>query len=66
MTEGLDHVVDGRALAGSQVAGKDAGLFLAQMVECDEVTPGEVFDMDVVADGGAVFRGVICTMSVAQ
>jgi hypothetical protein len=46
--EGLDHLVDGAALAGAQVPGADAGVVLT-----------EVEDVDVVADGGAVFGVVV-------
>lgn len=52
--EGLDHIVDGAALAGAEVPGAHAGLLLAEVVERDEVAVGQVQDVDVVADGGAV------------
>ena len=35
-------------------------MVLAQVVERDEVAAREVEDVDVVADGGAVFGGVVC------
>jgi hypothetical protein len=58
--EGLDHLVDGAALAGAQVPGADAGVLLAEVVEGGEVAVGEVEDVDVVADGGAVLGVVVC------
>jgi hypothetical protein len=58
--EGLDHLVDGAALAGAQVPGANAGVVLAEVVEGGEVAVGEVEDVDVVADGGAVFGVVVC------
>lgn len=58
--EGLDHFVDGASLAGAQVPGADAGVVLAEVVEGGEVAVGEVEDVDVVADGGAVFGVVVC------
>ena len=57
--EGLDHLVDGAALAGAQVPGADTGVVLAEVVEGCEVAVGEVEDVDVVADGGAVFGVVV-------
>lgn len=57
--EGLDHLVDGAALAGAQVPGADAGVVLAEVVEGCEVAVGEVEDVDVVADGGAVLGVVV-------
>ena len=57
--EGLDHLVDGAALAGAQVPGADAGVVLTEVVEGCEVAVGEVEDVDVVADGGAVFGVVV-------
>ncbi len=35
-------------------------MVLAEVVEGDEVAAREVEDVDVVADGGAVFGGVVC------
>jgi hypothetical protein len=58
--EGLDHLVDGASLAGAEVPGADAGVVLAEVVERGEVAVGEVEDVDVVADGGAVFGVVVC------
>lgn len=58
--EGLDHLVDGGALAGAEVPGADAGVVLAQVVQGLQVAVGQVEDVDVVADGGAVVRGVVC------
>lgn len=58
--EGLDHLVDGAALAGAQVPGAHAGVVLAQVVQGLEVAVCQVEDVDVVADGGAVVRLVVC------
>ena len=55
----LDHVEDRRALAGAEVPGAHARVVRAQVVERDEVALGQVEDVDVVADGGAVVRVVI-------
>lgn len=60
--EGLDHLVDGAALAGTQVPGTDAGVVLAQVVQGLQVAVCQVEDVDVVADGGAVVRGVVCML----
>lgn len=57
--EGLDHLVDGAALAGAQVPGADTGVVLAEVVEGCEVAVGEVEDVDVVADGGTVLGVVV-------
>lgn len=57
--EGLDHLVDGAALAGAKVPGADTGVLLAEVVERCEVAVGEVEDVDVVADGGAVLGVVV-------
>jgi hypothetical protein len=58
--EGLDHVIHGAAFAGSQVPGSDAGMLGTQVVQGDGVAAGQVEDVDVVADGGAVFGCVVC------
>lgn len=58
--EGFDHVEDGAALAGAEVPGPDAWVLVAQVVERGEVAAGQVEDVDVVADGGAVVGGVVC------
>ena len=57
--EGLDHLEDCAALAGAQVPGAHARVVGAQVVEGLEVAIGEVEDVDVVADGGAVVGGVV-------
>lgn len=59
--ESLDHLVDGAALAGTEVPGADTGVVLAQVVQSLQVAVRQVEDVDVVADGGAVVRGVVCT-----
>jgi hypothetical protein len=58
--KGLDHLVDGAALAGAQVPGADAGVLLAEVVKGGEVAVGEVEDVDVIADRGAVLGVVVC------
>lgn len=62
--EGLDHLVDGAALAGTQVPGADTGVVVAEIVEGLQVAVGQVQDVDVVTDGGAVVRGVVYTISL--
>ena len=57
--EGLDHLADGAALAGAEVPGADTGVVLTEVVERCEVAVGEVEDVDVVADGGAVLGIVV-------
>ncbi|POR37440.1 Putative quinone oxidoreductase [Tolypocladium paradoxum] len=56
--ERLDHLEDGAAAARAQVPRLDAGLVVAEVVEGDEVAPGQVDDVDVVADGSSVARGL--------
>lgn len=60
--ERADHLVDGAALAGTEVPGAHAGAVLEQVVEGLEVAVREVQDVDVVADGGAVVGGVVCSL----
>lgn len=57
--EGLDHLVDGAAFSGAQIPGADAGVVLAEVVEGGKVAVGEVEDVDVVTDGGAVLRVIV-------
>lgn len=57
--EGVDHIVDGAALAGTQVPGTHAGMFGSEVVQGDEVTLGEIENVDVVANGRAVFGIVV-------
>lgn len=57
--EGLHHLEDGRALAGAEVPGAHAGAVFAEVVERHEVPAGEVQDVDVVADSGAVVGVVV-------
>lgn len=49
----------GAAFAGAEVPGAHARVVCAQVVEGFEVAVGEVEDVDVVADGGAVVGGVV-------
>lgn len=58
--EGLDDLEDSGAAAGAKVPGLDAGLLLAEVVEGDEMTSGEVKDVDIVSNGCAVARVVVC------
>lgn len=58
--EGVDDVEDGAATAGSQVPGLDTGVVLAEVVESDEVTTGQIQDVDVVSDGGTILGVVVC------
>ena len=57
--ERLDDLEHGATAPRAQVDGLDAGMLLAEVVEGDEVTLGEVENVDVVSDGGAVSGGVI-------
>ena len=50
---------DGAPFARSEVPGTYAGMVIAEVIEGDEMALCEVEDVDVVADGGAVFRGVV-------
>lgn len=59
MTEGLDHVEDSAALAGTQVPCAHARVVRAEVVEGDEVTFCQVKNVDVVADGGTVLGLVV-------
>lgn len=59
MAESLDHVVHRAALTRSQVPGAHTRVLGPQMVESNQVALGEVEDVDVVADRGAVFGGVV-------
>ena len=57
--EGLDNLKHGAALAGPQVPGTDTRAMLTQVVEGDQVTLGEIQNVDVVPDGGSVFGSVV-------
>jgi hypothetical protein len=57
--ECVDHLENGASAAGAQVPGSDAGLGFAEVVEGCEMAFGEVDDVDVVADCGAVSGGVV-------
>lgn len=57
--EGLDHLVHGAALARAQVPGADTGVVLAKVVKRCEVAIGEIEDVDVVANGGAILGIVV-------
>jgi hypothetical protein len=59
LAECLDNLKDGAATTGTKVPCLDAGLVLPQVVEGDKVAAGEVDNVDVVADGCAVARGVV-------
>lgn len=54
MGEGVDHLEDGAAAAGAEVPGSDSGLGVAEVVQCCEMTLGEIDDVDIVADCGTV------------
>jgi len=58
--EGGDHFKDGGANAGAEVPGAHARVDGAEVVEGSQVAGGQVFDVEVVADGGAVFGVVVC------
>ena len=57
--EGGDHFEDGGANAGTKVPGAHTGVDSAEVVEGCQVAGGQVFDVEVVADGGAVFGVVV-------
>ena len=58
--ESLDHLKHGAPLSRTEVPGARARVVFAEVVECDKVAAGEVEDVDIVTDGGAVFGGVVC------
>lgn len=64
--ESIDHLVDGAALAGTQVPGTDTGVIGAEVVEGLEMTICKVEDVDVVTDGGSVARLVVCHLSAIE
>ena len=57
--KGFDHLQDGTSSSGPEVPCSHARAAVAEIVERHEVAPGEVEDVDVIADGGAVFGGVV-------
>jgi hypothetical protein len=57
--EGLDHLEHGGPASGTEVPGFNTGILVTQVVERDEVAVGEVEDVDVVANGGAILGGVV-------
>lgn len=59
MAESLDHLKDGAATAGTEVPGLNTRLVLAEVVEGAQVALGQIDNVDVVADGGTVSRGVV-------
>lgn len=59
MTERLDHVVNRAALAGSQIPGPNSRVVASQMVQSNQVAFCKVENVDVVANGRSVFRGVV-------
>ena len=59
LAEGLDDFEYRAPTAGAQVPLLDARLVLPQVVQGDQVAPGQVDDVDVVANGGAVARRVV-------
>lgn len=61
--EGLDHLEDGGAAAGTEVPGPHAGVGGTEVVEGCEMAVGEVDDVDVVADAGTVAGGVVYALS---
>ena len=50
---------DRAAFAGTEIPGADTGVVGPEVLESHEVAVGEVEDVDVVADGGAVFGFVV-------
>ena len=59
VAESLDHVEHGGAPAGAQVPRLDARVVLTEVVQGNEVTLGQVQNVNVVANGRAVLGGVV-------
>lgn len=57
--EGTDHLVDGAALASAQIPGADTRVVGAEVFQGLDVAVRKIQDVDVIADGGAVVRGVV-------
>lgn len=57
--EGFDHVVHGAAFSGSEIPCAHTWVLLAEVIEGNQVPRGEIENVDVVADGSAIFRGVV-------
>lgn len=53
-------------LSCSKIPGSDAGMVFPKVIESDEVALGEVEDVDVIADGGAVVGGIVCCQGCQQ
>lgn len=52
--EGLDHLVDSASATGSQVPGAHTRVVGAQVVQGEQVTVGQIQDVNVVTDGGTI------------
>lgn len=57
--ECLDHLEHGAAATRAQVPSLETRLARAQVVQRSQVTLGKITDVDVVADGSSVTRGVV-------
>ena len=57
--EGFDHVEDGRAFASAEIPRPDARVVLAQVGKGGQVASGQVEDVNVVTDRGAIGRAVV-------
>src|SRR5258706_225869 len=57
-TNGVDHLADAKAVPGTEIVDKLAAL--TQRIEDQNVRAGEVADVNVIADAGAVGRGIVC------
>ena len=55
----IDDLKDGAATARAEVPGFDSGLVVAEVVESNQMTLGEILDVNVIADSGAIARRVI-------
>lgn len=60
LAEGVDDLEDGAPAAGAEVPRLHARLIIPQVVQGDQVTFGQVDDVDVVADSRAVSGGIVC------
>lgn len=63
--ESLDHLKDSAAAPGAEVPGLDARLVVAQVFEGSEMSLGEIDNVDVIADGSAVVRRIVCIKLVS-
>ena len=63
LLKGMDDIQHAVAVAGAQVADEQAAVGL-QLLDGADMAAGQVHDMDVVADAGAVGSGVVIAEDV--